>query len=125
MQKHKTLGQVYTPKWIVNEILDLADYKGKNILQKYILEPSCGDGAFLCKIVKRYIEVAKENNISENKIIKDLETYIYGVELDTQEFEGYYEYSTEPWDFEDVDNQREIGSEIIMIINPVINKKDA
>lgn len=125
MQKHKTLGQVYTPKWIVNEILDLADYKGKNILQKYILEPSCGDGAFLCEIVKRYIEVAKENNISENKIIKDLETYIYGVELDTQEFEGYYEYSTEPWDFEDVDNQREIGSEIIMIINPVINKKDA
>lgn len=41
------------------------------------------------------------------------------------EFEEYYEDSTEPWDFEDVDNQREIGSEIIMIINPVINEKDA
>ncbi|MBS9766601.1 MAG: Eco57I restriction-modification methylase domain-containing protein [Flavobacteriaceae bacterium] len=86
MQKHKTLGQVYTPNWIVNKILDLTDYKGENILQKYILEPSCGDGAFLCEIVKRYVEVSKENNISENQVIKDLETYIYGVELDIQEF---------------------------------------
>ncbi len=86
MQKHKTLGQVYTPNWIVKEILDLTNYKGKNIFQKYILEPSCGDGAFLCEIVKRYVEVARENNISENQITKDLETYIYGIELDTQEF---------------------------------------
>lgn len=86
MQKHKTLGQVYTPHWIVNEILDLTNYKGSNILKKYILEPSCGDGAFLCEIVKRYIEVSKTNNNPVNQIIKDLETYIYGVELDTQEF---------------------------------------
>lgn len=87
MEKHKTLGQVYTPYWIVNEILDLTNYKGNNILQKYILEPSCGDGAFLCEIVKRYIKVAKENKKTINQIIKDLETFIYGVELDNQEFE--------------------------------------
>ncbi len=87
MQKHKTLGQVYTPAWIVNEILNLINYKKPDILQKFILEPSCGDGAFLCEIVKRYIGVAKESKYTENEIIEGLETYIYGVELDTLEFE--------------------------------------
>ncbi len=86
MHKQKTLGQVYTPSWIVNEILNLTNYKGKHILKKYILEPSCGDGAFLCEIVNRYIESARENNLIDKDIIIGLETYIYGVELDTQEF---------------------------------------
>ncbi len=86
MRKHKTLGQVYTPNWIVNEILDLTNYKGENILNKYILEPACGDGAFLCEIIKRYIKVAKEYDISHNQIIEGLENYIYGVELDSIEY---------------------------------------
>ncbi len=86
MSKHKTLGQVYTPQWIVNEILDLVGYRGKDILKKYILEPSCGDGAFLIEIVRRYIKTAKENNIERNQIISDIETYIWGVEIDTEEY---------------------------------------
>jgi hypothetical protein len=40
MKKHKILGQVFTPKWIVNEILDSLEYNNENILDKYILEPS-------------------------------------------------------------------------------------
>ncbi len=52
MSKHKTLGQVYTPKWIVDEILDLVGYNNSVILDKTILEPACGDGAFLIEIVK-------------------------------------------------------------------------
>ncbi len=87
MQKHKTLGQVYTPNWIVNEILDLINYKDKGVLQKYILEPACGDGAFLKEIVKRYIQIAKEYKTDNNQIIAGLETYIYGIELDAQEFD--------------------------------------
>ncbi len=86
MLRHKILGQVYTPNWIVCEILNLINYKGENILQKYILEPACGSGAFLCEIVKRYIQTARKNNICESQIITELETYVYGVELDTQAF---------------------------------------
>lgn len=85
--KIKELGQVYTPLWIVEEILDRVEYKGENILRKYILEPSCGDGAFLCKIVERYINVARNKNLSDNQIIQDLEKYIYGVEIDEKEYE--------------------------------------
>lgn len=85
MSKHKTLGQVYTPQWIVCEILDLVGYDNKNILKKTILEPSCGDGAFLIEIVKRYIKIARENQIKDEQIISDIKKYIIGVEIDTEE----------------------------------------
>lgn len=35
MKKSKSLGQVYTPNWIVKHILDLVGYKDENILDKY------------------------------------------------------------------------------------------
>lgn len=86
MSKHKILGQVFTPKWIVNEILDLIDYQGSKILDKYILEPSSGDGAFLNEIVKRYIESCKNNHLQNNIIKERLEKYIFAVELDETEY---------------------------------------
>lgn len=82
MSKHKTLGQVYTPEWVVIEILDLVNYRTEKILSSYILEPSCGDGAFLIEIVKRYIFEAKKQNLSNDEIKNGLEKYIYGIELD-------------------------------------------
>ena len=57
MKKIKTLGQVFTPNWIVNEILDLVGYNNETILDKYILEPSSGDGVFLLEIVTRYVDI--------------------------------------------------------------------
>ncbi|CAG8533669.1 5420_t:CDS:2 [Ambispora gerdemannii] len=78
----KNLGQVSTPDSIVNFMLDAIGYQGEAILNKYILDNSCGDGAFLKSIVKRYVEVAKEKNLSQKEIKKGLETYIHGVEID-------------------------------------------
>jgi hypothetical protein len=62
MAKHKILGQVFTPNWIITEILDLVGYNNENIIDKYILEPSSGDGAFLLEIVKRYINSYLQNS---------------------------------------------------------------
>ncbi len=87
MAKHKTLGQVYTPEWIVNEILDLLAYDNEHILNKYILEPASGDGVFLFEIVSRYIDICVKNNMQTELIIEHLEKYIYGVEIDKVEFE--------------------------------------
>lgn len=86
MTKHKTLGQVFTPEWVVNEILDLVNYYDAQILTRYILEPACGDGAFLKEIVKRYIKEAKSNNLTNKEIITGLEMHIYGIELDEIEY---------------------------------------
>lgn len=48
----KNRGQVYTPKYLVNIILDIGGYSGKKILKKHVIDNSCGNGAFLCEIVK-------------------------------------------------------------------------
>ena len=86
MKKIKTLGQVFTPNWIVNEILDLIGYNNESILDKYILEPSSGDGVFLLEIVKRYVDMALSKGIFQNQITENLERYIHGIELDTFEY---------------------------------------
>ncbi len=80
--KSKILGQVFTPEWIVDEILFRVGYSGKNILNKKIIDPSCGDGAFLKKIISVYIDVSIKNKISKKNILKDLSLYIYGIEID-------------------------------------------
>lgn len=82
MSKHKTLGQVFTPAWIVTEILDRIGYNSTDIIDKYIFEPACGDGAFLVEIVERYISICISLHISENEIIDRLERYVFAVEID-------------------------------------------
>lgn len=47
-------GAVFTKEWVVDLMLDLCDYRAERDLSKIqLLEPSCGDGAFLQRIVKR------------------------------------------------------------------------
>ena len=84
----KNLGQVSTPDSIVDFMLDAAEYKGETILDRYILDNSCGEGAFLKNVVKRYVKVAREKNFSSAEIKKSLETYIHGVEIDTTTYKS-------------------------------------
>lgn len=86
IKKHKILGQVFTPKWIVSKILDYVGYAGKDLIGKYICEPACGDGVFLKEIVTRYVVVAKNNGINELEIIEHLETFIVGIEIDNEAY---------------------------------------
>lgn len=83
----KKNGRVYTPKNIVNEILNSTNYYGKNILEKHIIDNSCGDGAFLKEIVKRYCDeyLLESDNLLGLK--KQLEKYIHGIEIDGIEYQ--------------------------------------
>lgn len=82
ISNEKSNGRVYTPDYIVNNILDLSSYYGDNILQKHVIDNSCGDGAFLREIVKRYCEVSINKGLDIVAIKKDLQTYIHGIELE-------------------------------------------
>jgi adenine-specific DNA-methyltransferase len=54
------LGEVFTRRWVVELILDLARYRPEDDLAtKRVLEPSCGDGAFLGPIIDRLIASAE------------------------------------------------------------------
>ena len=84
--KHKTLGQVFTPEWIVEEILDYSGFTKDNLINKRIIDPACGDGAFLKIIVNRIIDFLLNKNIPKEKIKEYLENYVYGIEIDEIEF---------------------------------------
>ncbi|MFH1358260.1 MAG: N-6 DNA methylase [archaeon] len=84
--KHKTLGQVFTPDWIVEEILDSSGFTLDKLVNKKIIDPACGDGAFLKIIISRIIDVLIKKNVSNEKIKEYLENYVYGIEIDEIEF---------------------------------------
>lgn len=76
--------QVFTPHHIVELMLNHIGYiPSNNILDKYIIDNSCGDGAFLCEISDRYIKAGIVNGLSKKDIIRGLESYIYGIEIDS------------------------------------------
>lgn len=73
--------QIFTPSYIAKEMLDLINYN-EDILGKYVLDNSCGDGSLLAEIVRRYITKALKSKKTKKQICKELSTYITGVEID-------------------------------------------
>jgi hypothetical protein len=77
-------GEVFTPDFIVEDMLDLVINETKRIESRF-LEPACGDGNFLIKILERKLEIVK-NKYKKSQF--DYEKYsflavssLYGVEL--------------------------------------------
>lgn len=55
---------VYTKPWTVEVILDLAGYTADKPLARLVaLEPSAGDGAFLCGMARRLVESCRRHRI--------------------------------------------------------------
>lgn len=87
MATKKQSGQVFTPHYLVCDILDVAGYAGTHILRKHIIDNSCGDGAFLCEIVQRYCTVFLQQSSDLQVLKQELSTYIHGIELDNVAYE--------------------------------------
>jgi len=81
MTDKKHSGQVFTPPFLVSEILDTVGYNNVTIINKHVMENSCGNGAFLTEIVRRY-----KANYAGNELQKHLETFIHGIELDENSY---------------------------------------
>lgn len=78
--------QVFTPENYVKELLDSVGYT-KHLYGKKILENSCGDGNILVAVVQRYIDDCIINGLSKTIIKDGLERDIYGVELDSEQYQ--------------------------------------
>ena len=74
--KEKLTGQIFTPFFIVDKILDDIGYNSPAILQKTIIDPACGDGRFLLKIVERIIKFSSPEELAHNL------SYVYGWDID-------------------------------------------
>lgn len=74
-------GVVYTRPWVVDLMLDLVGYDVSTDLgAQTIVEPGCGDGAFLSRIVPRLLRSAKEHGRS----LDSLADAVRGYELDPE-----------------------------------------
>ena len=61
----RSQGQVFTRRWVVDLILDLAGYRPADDLgATVIVEPACGTGAFLVPIVDRLAEACERHGRS-------------------------------------------------------------
>ena len=80
--KTKNFGQVFTPAEIVFRMLDLCNYNNYTILNKKIIEPSFGDGAFLTEILIRLLTICRERNFSISKTQDFVKNNIFGIEKD-------------------------------------------
>ena len=78
----KTEGQYITPDWIVSMILNNIGYIGQHVLNRTIMEPSFGDGAFLINIVQRIIAEGKKVGLTKWNIAKIIESKVFGIEKD-------------------------------------------
>lgn len=83
VQKH---GEVFTPKRIVNKMVDIPELKDacENLIATF-LEPAAGEGAFLVVILERKLNMVSEKY---NKDLTQYENYsllalttLYGIEL--------------------------------------------
>ncbi len=79
----KQSGQVFTPLYLVTQILDTAGYNGDFVVNRHVIDNSCGDGAFLCEIVRRYISAYDGNDLKHH-----LETFVHGIELDAGAYQN-------------------------------------
>ena len=72
----KAYGEVFTPKALVDQILDKMEEKNPGVFadpSKTIIDPSCGDGEFLAGILYRRLE-------SGLSIFRALKT-LYGIDI--------------------------------------------
>lgn len=76
--------QVFTPEHVVDTMFEELEYKGNKIRKKHIIDNSCGNGAILKKVVRTYINVCIMCGLPKEETIKELETYIHGIEIDAK-----------------------------------------
>jgi tRNA G10 N-methylase Trm11 len=77
-------GEVFTPKHIVNEMLDLVKQETQRIDSRF-LEPACGTGNFLVEVLHRKLEIVNQkynkNQIEYEKYAIIAISSIYGIDL--------------------------------------------
>lgn len=82
--KRKTKGCVYTPDFVVSEMLDFIGYRSGNISARHVMDNSCGDGAFLKAAVKIYCADFLRRSSDLQTLKKELETYVHGIEIEPE-----------------------------------------
>lgn len=88
VNERRRLGEFYTPKEIIEYILDSVGYKPENeIRARKLLDPSCGSGGFLVeasqRLIERYRRIGFNLTLPEDskQVIEGCVDSIYGLDI--------------------------------------------
>jgi adenine-specific DNA-methyltransferase len=74
-------GVVYTKRWVVELLLDLAGYRSEiNLVDAFAVEPAAGDGAFLGPMVERLMDSCED----QGRPLSDCRDSLVAYELDDE-----------------------------------------
>ena len=85
--KIKSLGQIFTPGYIVDFMLTEIGYSDSNIPGSTIMEPAAGDGNFIVQILRRAFNQIKKDGAISTKETKNLLKNIFAIEIDSNQYE--------------------------------------
>jgi hypothetical protein len=75
----KSLGEFYTPDWLVDVTADKANVN--NWLEQRVLDPTCGSGSFLLNIIARKRKEAELQGLSSEETLDNLINNVWGFDL--------------------------------------------
>lgn len=77
-------GEVFTPRWMVDDMLDLVKHESERIDSRF-LEPACGSGNFLVPVLERKLSTVKARYRSSDFELRHFALAalmsLYGIEL--------------------------------------------
>ncbi len=74
--EERAFGEVFTQRWVVDLILELVGYRSSADLTKSaLLDPACGDGAFLIPAVTRLLESAERHGVPVEALSECVRAY--------------------------------------------------
>lgn len=73
-QRVKDFGEVFTPIWVVNEMLDALEKESDAFsdVSKTFLEPTCGTGNFVVEIYRRKLNRCKNDKTKAEQALRSL-----------------------------------------------------
>src|SRR5690606_17741514 len=75
----KSLGEFYTPQWLVESAVDKALIS--DWIKTRVLDPTCGSGSFLIDIIRRKRLAAEAAGLSPSKTVAMLADTVWGFDL--------------------------------------------
>lgn len=75
----QSLGEFYTPDWLVDATVDKVNHG--EWLNKRVLDPTCGSGAFLVSIIRKKKAEGVQKGSSDKQILKDICDNVWGFDL--------------------------------------------
>ncbi len=77
----KRFGQFYTPSQIVESMLDSIGFFGTAILEKRLIDPAVGAGAFLIGATRRLIDAEEERGIGGGRLWNAVQKSVFGLDV--------------------------------------------